>query len=61
MDSRDVSDRRLTCSACGDDFIFSAGEQQLFALRGIERQPDRCPSCSRGRTVLTRPQQRKSR
>jgi len=45
----DVADLNLQCAACGDAFVFSAGEQELYRLRGITLQPDHCPACTRGR------------
>jgi hypothetical protein len=42
-----ASDRELVCHLCGEGFIFSAGEQELQRVRGIDREPTRCPSCRR--------------
>jgi CxxC-x17-CxxC domain-containing protein len=38
-------DRTLTCRDCGESFVFSAGEQQFFATKGLVNDPQRCPSC----------------
>jgi hypothetical protein len=38
-------DVELSCTCCGDRFVYSAGEQELFALRGVSRQPRACPAC----------------
>jgi CxxC-x17-CxxC domain-containing protein len=38
-------DRTLTCRDCNDSFIFSGGEQRFFAEKGLQNQPQRCPSC----------------
>jgi len=38
-------DRTITCVSCGQGFIFSATEQELFASRGFTNEPKRCPSC----------------
>jgi CxxC-x17-CxxC domain-containing protein len=38
-------DRTLTCRDCGDDFIFSGGEQRFFSEKGLQNVPQRCPSC----------------
>jgi CxxC-x17-CxxC domain-containing protein len=35
----------LTCRDCGESFVFSAGEQQFFATKGLVNDPQRCPSC----------------
>jgi hypothetical protein len=45
------SDKDLRCTTCGDGFVFSAGEQELFRLRGVPSQPEQCPSCARKRLV----------
>jgi hypothetical protein len=41
------SDQHLVCHLCGEDFVFSAGEQELQRVRGIDRVPTRCSSCRR--------------
>lgn len=40
-----LADRILNCSKCGESFVFTAGEQLLFQLRGAERMPERCGRC----------------
>ena len=40
-----LEDRTLTCRECGESFIFSAGEQQFFATKGLQHDPQRCASC----------------
>jgi CxxC-x17-CxxC domain-containing protein len=48
-------DRTLTCRDCGEAFVFSAGEQSFFASKGLQNDPQRCPTCraaaKRARTV----------
>jgi len=39
------SDETLRCRDCGNDFIFTAGEQQFYAEKGFTNKPSRCPSC----------------
>lgn len=39
------ADKTLTCRDCGQDFIFTAGEQEFYASRGLVNQPGRCPEC----------------
>ena len=43
----DVSfaDKTLTCRDCGADFIFTAGEQEFYASRGLMNEPSRCQAC----------------
>ena len=38
------TDRSLTCVQCGNEFTFSADDQQYHAERGYQ-DPKRCPSC----------------
>jgi len=42
-------DRTLTCRDCGNDFIFSASEQEFFAEKGFKNDPSRCPKCRAAR------------
>ncbi|HZS88986.1 MAG TPA: zinc-ribbon domain containing protein [Chloroflexota bacterium] len=35
----------LRCRDCGNEFLFSAGEQEFFASKGYVNEPRRCPSC----------------
>lgn len=38
-------DKQLQCCDCANDFIFSAGEQEFFAKKGLTNQPKRCENC----------------
>lgn len=42
-------DRVLTCKDCGTQFVFTAGEQEFYASRGLMHAPGRCPSCRAAR------------
>lgn len=37
-------DKCLTCSECGKDFVWTAGEQEFFQRRKFH-QPKRCQEC----------------
>ena len=39
------TDRAITCLDCGQEFAFTAGEQEFYAQRGFTEPPKRCPSC----------------
>ncbi|MGC9291516.1 MAG: zinc-ribbon domain containing protein [Acidobacteriaceae bacterium] len=39
-----TTDMLITCSDCGQEFTFTAGEQTFFAERGYS-QPRRCKPC----------------
>ena len=41
-------DRTLTCRDCGQEFVFTAGEQAFYQERGFT-DPQRCPSCRAAR------------
>jgi len=42
------SDKNLVCRDCGNEFAFSAGEQEFFVQRGFS-EPSRCPDCRAAR------------
>ena len=35
----------MACADCGQEFTFTAGEQEFYAQRGFTESPKRCPSC----------------
>jgi CxxC-x17-CxxC domain-containing protein len=43
------TDERLACTDCGNEFVFSAGEQEFFAAKGFQNKPNRCPDCRQAR------------
>jgi CxxC-x17-CxxC domain-containing protein len=43
-----MSDQTLTCRDCGQQFVFSAGEQAFYQERGFS-PPMRCPACRQKR------------
>jgi CxxC-x17-CxxC domain-containing protein len=49
MSNEGYRDRILTCRDCGQDFTFTAGEQEFYASRGLTNAPSRCPSCRAAR------------
>jgi CxxC-x17-CxxC domain-containing protein len=42
------SDKVLVCRDCGNEFVFSSGEQEFYATRGFS-EPTRCPDCRKAR------------
>ena len=38
-------DKTLVCKDCGEEFIFTAGEQEFFAEKGFQNEPQRCKAC----------------
>ncbi|MDQ2805736.1 MAG: zinc-ribbon domain containing protein [Chloroflexota bacterium] len=39
------TDKLLHCRDCGQDFVWTAGEQQFYATKGLVNQPCRCTAC----------------
>lgn len=60
-------DKTLKCKECGEDFVFSASEQEFYEKKGFTNEPRRCSDCraamkkrnqdrgSRGRNKQQRP------
>jgi CxxC-x17-CxxC domain-containing protein len=42
------TDKNLTCADCGQEFVFTASEQDFYAQRGFT-EPRRCASCRASR------------
>jgi CxxC-x17-CxxC domain-containing protein len=40
-----TQDKVLTCRDCGNQFVFTTGEQEFYAQRGFTNEPGRCPEC----------------
>ncbi len=38
-------DKTLHCRDCGQDFVFTIGEQEFYAEKGLMNEPSRCPAC----------------
>ncbi|MCS7206876.1 MAG: zinc-ribbon domain containing protein [Dehalococcoidia bacterium] len=43
------ADKTLTCRDCGNQFVFTAGEQQFYQAHGLLHEPARCPPCRAAR------------
>ena len=35
-------DKKLVCKDCGEEFIFTAGEQEFYEEKGLEHERVRC-------------------
>ena len=42
-------DRTLVCKDCGQDFVFTVGEQEFYAEKGFQNEPARCKECRTNR------------
>ena len=38
-------DKTLVCKDCGQEFTFTAGEQEFYAEKGFTNEPQRCKAC----------------
>ena len=47
-------DKTLVCKECGKEFVFTAGEQEFYAERGVQNEPQRCKACRDARKTATR-------
>lgn len=39
------TDKSLPCVSCAESFVFTAGEQEFFSLKGLSNEPKRCANC----------------
>ena len=47
-------DKILVCKECGNEFVFTAGEQEFYAERGFQNEPQRCKPCRDARKNAAR-------
>ena len=47
-------DKTLVCKECGAEFVFTAGEQEFYAERGFQNEPQRCKACRDARKNAAR-------
>ena len=48
-------DKTLTCVDCGQQFVFTAGEQEFYAQKGFMNEPKRCKRCKATRKGMGGP------
>jgi CxxC-x17-CxxC domain-containing protein len=48
----EFTDRTLQCVECGEDFTFTAGEQEFYQDKGFKNEPKRCPACRKDRKSM---------
>ena len=47
-------DKTLVCKECGNEFVFTAGEQEFYAEKGFQNEPQRCKACRDARKNAAR-------
>jgi hypothetical protein len=38
-------DKTIVCKDCGEEFTFTAGEQEFYKEKGFDNEPTRCKDC----------------
>ena len=41
----EYKDETIKCVDCGQEFVFTAGEQAFYASKGFTNKPKRCKAC----------------
>ena len=49
-----MEDKTLVCKECGKEFVFTASEQEFYAEKGFENEPQRCKPCRYARKNASR-------
>jgi CxxC-x17-CxxC domain-containing protein len=44
-----LEEKTLRCRDCGQEFVFTVGEQEFYASHGLQNDPSRCPQCRAAR------------
>ena len=50
------TDKTLVCKECGQEFIFTAGEQEFYTEKGFVNEPQRCKACRDARKNAAKPE-----
>lgn len=48
------NDKTLVCKDCGQEFTFTASEQEFYAEKGFTNEPQRCKACRNARKDSSR-------
>lgn len=43
--NQNFEDKTLVCKECKENFIFTAGEQEFYAKKNFNNEPQRCKKC----------------
>ena len=44
-----LQDKSIKCADCGEEFLFTAGEQEFYREHGLTNMPTRCRRCREAR------------
>src|ERR1700730_15172490 len=45
----EFDDRNIKCVDCGENFVWTAGEQTFFHDKGLKNEPKRCKTCKQAK------------
>ncbi len=45
VETPSYEDETLVCKDCGNEFVFTAGEQAFYAEKGFQNKPKACKAC----------------
>jgi len=48
------NDKTIVCKDCGQEFTFTANEQEFYAEKGLTNEPQRCKACRLSRKNTSR-------
>lgn len=48
------NDKTIVCKDCGQEFTFTASEQEFYSEKGFENEPQRCKPCRDARKGASR-------
>ena len=40
-----LEEKTLVCRDCGQEFVFTVGEQEFYESHGLQNEPGRCSEC----------------
>ncbi len=41
----EMKDKTIKCRDCGQEFVFTVGEQKFYEEKGFTNEPSRCKEC----------------
>ncbi len=44
-----MTDKTIKCRDCGEEFVFTVGEQEFYKEKGFTNEPVRCAACRRAK------------
>lgn len=45
----ELADKTIECRDCGNEFVFTVGEQEFYQEKGFTNEPVRCKECRQAR------------